>query len=137
METEVEVVAHAGRQRESGIVDDGVGGPREDVKSVHEVELQDARLAHPGAPEVRSSVHERLRAQRPDGRCDDEEEQSQRYTAHDGPLPGVRCFARPFTAIPHSTLRIPHWRHRHSPTQRSYSTGTNGGDANAECGVWN
>src|SRR5205807_7852918 len=74
-----------------------------------------ARLAHPRAPEVRSSVHERLRAQRPDGRCDDEEEQSQRYTAHDGPLPGVRCFARPFSAIafhtPHSALASPPFAH--------------------------
>src|SRR5437773_12354317 len=85
METEVEVVAHAGRQRESGIVDDGVGGPREDVKSVHEVELHDARLAHPRAPQVRSSIHEGLRVERRYNQQGGEDEQSQRNTLHDDP----------------------------------------------------
>src|SRR5439155_22798414 len=34
METEVEIEAHALRQRESGTADNGLSGPREDVKAV-------------------------------------------------------------------------------------------------------
>src|SRR5437588_7268735 len=123
METEVEVVAHAGRQRESGIVDDGVGGPREDVKSVHEVELHDARLAHPRAPQVRSSIHEGLRVEGRGRRCDCEGEQSQRYTLHDDP-PGMRTLDRRGLSIRNPKSAIRNFDHRHSPTHRSYSTGT-------------
>ena len=56
-----ERAAQAGGDREGGIVDHFMDRPGADGEAVHEVELDDAAVGHPGAAEVGRPVHQGLR----------------------------------------------------------------------------
>src|SRR4029077_4577141 len=53
----------SGRERERGVIDDGVRRAWAHIKAVHEVELHDAGVHHPGAAEVGRAIQQGLGAE--------------------------------------------------------------------------
>src|SRR6184192_1861538 len=100
---EADVSRHAYCERKCRVVDHGTVGTRCHVKPVEEVELHHASVRHPCATHVGRAVEQRLGAERRGGRCDGNNENSQRDMLHGDLL----VWERPFTAIPHSAIRIP------------------------------
>src|SRR5207244_9675546 len=70
----------SGCEGECGVIDDGMRRALAHIEAVHEVELHDARVHHPGTAELGRAIQQGLGAERWGSH---EGEQSTRKTVHD------------------------------------------------------